>query len=750
MQIHEHIDLFPDSPLVPDDEPVAQTDAVKASPSPSMPLADFVHALERYHDPDRKHPYYRLPAREAVYFMLTGKGDKEAMRWREIRGPSLDYRLILFNEEEKPAAIDAEALKDGATVPDNLAVRLDNVALLFWQKLNGGGSIFLSVPWQSVDGKPMSVYDAQDYIGDEHVSYVGYSVAEGILLRRFKDTSREEISLWLRKGEIPVWWDKYISAPRFDYDKHFTNSEMFYSISARKLPTLAELLDACFFSRQQLEAFKPKVRWRSYEYLLVVGERWRMDKERMDDLIRRYWNHTAICAFQIHPSPKAWQDDEVLNQMVEDIQSRLYPSDWIDSIVREELEPRHIELTKADEDARVSAEETERAENMGREKDVDMASAIEKPTRDKELELNMRDVLSLFNLSNPEAFAKAGSQCYEIDERGIKGQPLTDDLVGELRRLEGHSKDHEVEELLTYWHQSQKENDGYRLEFPCTSWRLFKWCKEWDLIGARWIELLPGDFIESMKKLEAKVNESNNIKLINSCSDFLLFSFESTLRNRSASDNVEAVERRVLENIANHLKRIHKDDSGLSAVMFFEDYLSESIAEHTRNNDHIRKEIYENALAGLMKMAKEDRGSGIFLDAWRGKRKEADRTQTIETFKAGSVQADKIQGEKARASRHANRQNPNMKPSPGAQEEAKGERIVNKATLIKTLKPLVEDGTNLEGLFSNASKIPALAACKSPNGRGWKWHSFLNFLANKGYLKAENMQHLVKAGLEQL
>ncbi len=81
--------------------------------------------------------------------------------------------------------------------------------------------------------------------------------------------------------------------------------------------------------------------------------------------------------------------------------------------------------------------------------------------------------------------------------------------------------------------------------------------------------------------------------------------------------------------------------------------------------------------------------------------------------------------------------------------EAPNERFLKKTALIKSLKPYLVEGKSLEGLLSNASRNPALCACKSPTGRKWGLASVLRFLAEYGYLKEDHMHKLADAGFEK-
>lgn len=98
----------------------------------------------------------------------------------------------------------------------------------------------------------------------------------------------------------------------------------------------------------------------------------------------------------------------------------------------------------------------------------------------------------------------------------------------------------------------------------------------------------------------------------------------------------------------------------------------------------------------------------------------------------------------------SNNLEPRKQPLQGVKEGVGTERFVKKAALITSLKPFLRDDTSLDSLLSNASRIPALSACKSPTGRRWHLKGVLQFLADEGDLKEEHLREFAKAGFEKI
>lgn len=336
----------PPGSLLEDGNPsTEQGKAEKPTPAEAIRLRDFLQALEHFHDPKSEVPYYRLPPRTAVYFMLTGQlngfspsESKDMANWLEAVEQNSDYRLKLYDEAGHDVKIDADELQGGAKLPEYRRVRLNDVVPFYASMISGW---FISVPWLSESGDFIEVDDAQNYCKP---AYIGYLRARGIVLRRFPDTSDKEISLWLQNQEISAWLHEYATARPLNYARYFDAAWTDARSGVEPLPTLNDLLDQCYFSKEALEAFEPKIRWRPYGDVIELAKKYHVDKDHTEAIIRRHWELSL--AYDSH-TPRDHSGD--LPQATEQtIREHLYSSDWIEEIIRNELEPHRAELAKGE------------------------------------------------------------------------------------------------------------------------------------------------------------------------------------------------------------------------------------------------------------------------------------------------------------------------------------------------------------------------------------------------------------------
>ena len=81
-----------------------------STPASSIPLSDFVKVLGHYHDPSREHPYYHLPAREAVYVVSVKGGlarivDDKSMHVRSVAWANVGTPFVANGASDPPAPL---------------------------------------------------------------------------------------------------------------------------------------------------------------------------------------------------------------------------------------------------------------------------------------------------------------------------------------------------------------------------------------------------------------------------------------------------------------------------------------------------------------------------------------------------------------------------------------------------------------------------------------------------------------------
>ena len=316
-------------------------------PKPIIRLGEFLQTLDHFRKPVSRSPYRRLPAREAVFFMLTGKINKlgepwrkESLEWRKRKGVNPDYPLKLFAapESEHPERIEAKALHGGDNLPEHLFVRLEEAALMFLVhgSMEGVDTFHTTpFPWINAGGDFVLFWldEARRYCKER---FIPYPAAERMLKDRLKHWSREEMVLWLEHGELIAMDSPYANARKITFRHARWHIEERHSRKGREMPTLANLLKPLYFSKQELTETNP-TRWLSYDRLKAWAEEsYGWDKEMLQAIIEPF-----LRCFDDRirdPTPRTWEKEEGLTDQ-EKMQGAMYSLEWIRAIEDEYPKP---------------------------------------------------------------------------------------------------------------------------------------------------------------------------------------------------------------------------------------------------------------------------------------------------------------------------------------------------------------------------------------------------------------------------
>jgi hypothetical protein len=256
--------------------------ALTGEPATTITLEKFLQALENFRNRLGRNPYLHLPPHEAVYFLLSSQLCKPSTplrrrvaAWGDCAWQDPNYRLKLFDGKGGAVEVAPEALRSVENLPEDLFVRLDNLAPLFLSK-TGNYYQCLPLPWCSKEGDLILLThpEATKACKKEFISYLS---AERFLMSRFPDTTREEIALWLDFDEITARTCEYSIAKtiRFNY-----GMDHYGCVHGEERPSLEEVLMSLYFSVSELKEANP-TRWKSYERLKNWAEEHGMDENML-------------------------------------------------------------------------------------------------------------------------------------------------------------------------------------------------------------------------------------------------------------------------------------------------------------------------------------------------------------------------------------------------------------------------------------------------------------------------------------
>ena len=312
------------------------------TPAAQLRLSEFIETIEeaKKANPEFKtwdFRYWRLPAREAVFLMLTGQGDEESVKWRNTRPGDPRYCLKIFDEKGEYAPVGAEFLQQGGNLPESFFVRLEEVALQYLTQA-GNGHCCICIPWRDTQGNLMLSREAA---GLCKRVFIPYLTAKQMLEDRLHDVTAKEIALWLAYGNEGIttkdseWANARDETFRFSLGIAETHP-------AAKTTTLEDLLNHLYFSEEELKTANPR-RWRSYNWL----KQWAADRGAEEaDLL-------AIIkpCFLVLDSGKPWFGDgrisdptpvsAALKETLEDLARRaMYREDWIQAVNEDKFPDR--------------------------------------------------------------------------------------------------------------------------------------------------------------------------------------------------------------------------------------------------------------------------------------------------------------------------------------------------------------------------------------------------------------------------
>jgi hypothetical protein len=399
-----------------------------STPAAQLRLSEFIETIEEAKKANPEFEtwdfrYWRLPAREAVFLMLTGQGDEESVKWRNTRPGDPRYCLKLFDEKGEYAPVGAEFLQQGGNLPESLFVRLEEVALHYLTSA-GNGYCCICIPWRDTQGNLMVLREAA---GLCKRVFIPYLTAKQILEARLHDVTAKEIALWLAYGNEGITAkDSEWANARDETFRHPLGIAEFHP--AAKPTTLEDLLSRLYFSEEELKTANPR-RWRSYDWL----KQWAADRgaEEADLLaiIKPCFlvldnGQNCFCDGRISdPTPVS----AALKETQEDLAQRaMYREDWIQAVNEDKFPDREAKQSLL----------AEKAAKQKAERLAELAC---------QAELDMEDVLYLLGWNEPKNLKEWPlSEHYQIDINGIR-----------------------------YKWAAEKT----RLEFPCTPMAFVDWCK---------------------------------------------------------------------------------------------------------------------------------------------------------------------------------------------------------------------------------------------------------------------------------
>lgn len=302
-----------------------------STPAAQLRLSEFIQAIEEAKKANPKlgeleFRYYSLPAKEAVYLMLTGQGDKASVEWRDSRPGDPRYCLKLFDKAGNPVPIDAESLEEDS----NLYVSLEEVAL-HYLNATPNGYFCTAVPWRNTTGDFMLLRD--ETIGRCKRAFIPYLKARQILKARFPDVTDKEIALWLAHGNegITAKASEYANARDIVFRNQLGIAEIGSFGQRVAPPTLADLLNSIYFAEEELKTATPR-RWRSYEWLKKWAERYSVEEESLLAIIKPYIEAWDYRIYDPTPGSAIFGIDNQGEDPKKMARRMMYHADWILSI----------------------------------------------------------------------------------------------------------------------------------------------------------------------------------------------------------------------------------------------------------------------------------------------------------------------------------------------------------------------------------------------------------------------------------
>jgi len=273
--------------------------AKSSPPAPKLRLSEFIEVLEQARNKTFSKPYYRLPAREAVYLMLTGKGDEKSTKNLQ----NSFYPLKLFDDFEKEYPMDRELPQLNNTLLTGLWVKLEEIVLVYEGHKCG------CFPWLDTDGQ-FDLYPAGEY-ADQYKKPVHIACEEAIniLWNKFPGVTNLEISLWLSfEKTLTVKDSPYANAKDINYQNELTE------YAQKQIEhDLDDFLYRWYFSKTEVEAFRPSLRWHEYSVLIGFAPRHYLPSEAA---LRRVIRREIDLKYIKDWNPTPWTDDGKVDTII--------------------------------------------------------------------------------------------------------------------------------------------------------------------------------------------------------------------------------------------------------------------------------------------------------------------------------------------------------------------------------------------------------------------------------------------------